>query len=384
MPADTALQVSELESQLLSVLLSAESTREGATALLEALRSAMDTTTAIALRDRDGVTLHVLAETGAARWPDRLSPQLALSAQPGVDAGTGVYLAPLRANGRVVGAFLFADSARGSEFLRDAQILRLLDAVAAVLHALASRTDAELTRRAEALRSIESILEGMAHEMANPLTGASAIAQLLGEDLSDEGHRAAVQQIRQEMARAFAVLNDLLEFQRDSRAHDGILDLNTVVDRVLRFRRYAIREQGIALDFEVTPGFMPVHADARGLEHALLIVLRYAELQSGGTVNRNIRVRVTERDQDACVDVTDSGPGTVPELVSSYFDLSFRDDPAKRAADTAPDLGLADSIMRGCGGRLAVSGSKADGTTISLVLPKASTPHQTLRAKKPA
>src|SRR6185295_14646572 len=99
---------------------------------------------------------------------------------------------------------------------------------AAVLHALGSRTDAELRRRAHGLRSVEAILEGMAHQIANPLTGASAIAQLLVEDLQDEGHRGAVQQIRQEMARAFTVLHDLLEFQRETGAHDGIMDLNAV------------------------------------------------------------------------------------------------------------------------------------------------------------
>lgn len=376
---------SDIESALLSVLLNAQSTREGAAALLDALRPALDdATAAIAVRGRDGLTLHVLAEFGGPqRWPDKLAPQLALGSQPGVDAGTSTMVAPLRASGRVVGALLFADAARGSELLHDEQLNRLLDTTASVLHALASRTDAELRRKADSLRSVEAIIEGMAHQMANPLTGASAIAQLLVEDLPDEGHRAAIQQIRQEMSRAFAVLHDLLDFQRDSRAHDGILDLNAVVERLMRFRGYAIREQGITLDVEMTPGFMPVRADTRGLEHAMLIVLRYAELQSHGTVNRNIRVRVSERGAKALgIEITDSGPGKVPEIVSSYFDLPFRGEhPARQTDDDIPDLGLADNILRGCGGSLQVTGSKADGTTLALVLPRAITTPATAQAR---
>src|SRR5256885_2009070 len=81
-----------------------------------------------------------------------------------------------------------------------------LEAVAAVLHVLVTRADAELRRHALALRSADAVLDGMAHQMSNPLTGASAIAQLLAEDLRDDAHRAAVDQIRQELARAFAVL----------------------------------------------------------------------------------------------------------------------------------------------------------------------------------
>ena len=367
----------EIESQLLAVLLSAESARDGVMSLLEALRPSLDdATAAIAVRDRDGVTLHVLAETGAPqRWPEKLPPQIALGAQPGVDPATSTLIAPLRADGRVVGALVFGDAVRGTELLREPHVPRILETVAAVLHALASRTDAELGRRASELRSLDAIVEGMAHQMANPLTGASAIAQLLAEDLRDEGHRAAVQQIRQEMARAFAVLNDLLEFQRDSRAHDGILDLNVVVDRLMRFRGYAIREQGITLDVDVRPDFLPVRADVRGLEHAMLIALRHAELQSSGTVNRNIRVRVAERGPaELSIEITDSGPGSVPELAASFFDMPYRvEHPARSSFVETPDLGLADSILRGCGGRLAVSASKADGTTLSLVLPRAST-----------
>jgi K+-sensing histidine kinase KdpD len=315
-----------------------------------------------------------------------LEPQFALGSQPGVDPATNTMVAPLRANGRVVGALIFGDSARASELLQAGHLDRLLDATAEVLHALASRTDAELRRRAHALRSVEAILEGMAHQMANPLTGASAIAQLLAQDLQDEGHRGAVQQIRQELARTFAVLHDLLEFQRDVSAQDGILDLNSIVERMMRFRGYAIREQGISLDVEVTPGFMPVRADARGLEHALLIALRFAELRSHGTVNRSIRVRVTERGaRDLAVEITDSGPGSIPELITSYFDLPFRVEyPARQSASDDPDLGLADSIMRSCGGSLQVTGSKADGTTLALVLPRAITPTTTPQSRNQA
>ncbi|MEX2153611.1 MAG: histidine kinase dimerization/phospho-acceptor domain-containing protein [Gemmatimonadaceae bacterium] len=386
----TALPIATLdvESRVLGVLLDAETARAGALALLEALTPALDdaSSLAIGVRDRDGLTLQVLAELGAPHpWPAVLEPELALRAQPGVDPATGALVVPLRANGRVVGALLLGSEGPAPTFSVDSELAALLETAAAVLHALVSRNDAELRRRGIALRSVGAIIEGMAHQIANPLTGASAIAQLLVEDLSDEGQRAAVRQIRQELARAFTVLHDILDFQRDTHAQDGILDLNGIAERIVRFRGYAIREQGIALELETVPNFMPVRVDARGLEHALLIALRFAELQSHGTVNRCIDVRVHDRaPAEVAVEITDSGTGTVPDITPAYFDLPFRPEhPALEAADV-PDLGLVDSILRGCGGRLDVRGSKADGTTLALILPRGQTPTLTAQSRMPA
>src|SRR5688572_31994716 len=81
-----------LESAVLGVLISAESTRDGAEALLRELGPALGgCPSAIAVRDRDGLTLHVLAEAGEAQsWPPRLEAQFAMGSTPGVDPSTGI------------------------------------------------------------------------------------------------------------------------------------------------------------------------------------------------------------------------------------------------------------------------------------------------------
>jgi signal transduction histidine kinase len=373
----------EIEASLLSVLIEAETTREGAAALLKSLVPALEViagtpdadSVALAVRDVDGVSLHVLAEFGAPRaWPTSLEPRFSVGALGGVDATTGAVVVPLRASGRVVGALLVIDAIFASAVQRDPTIGQLLQTAADVLDALVARTDAAVGRRAATLRSVESVIEGIAHQIANPLTGASAIAQLLAEEIEDDGQRAAVKQINVELARAAAVLRDLLDFQRQTGAHSGVLDLNGIVEGITQFRGYAIREQGIALDVQTMPRTAQVRVDGRSVEHALLQVLRFAENQSRGSVNRSISVRVGERDgSEFCVEITDSGPGDLPELTSAYFDLRFRDDHGNNEATEKPDLGLADSILRRAGGKLEARASKAEGTTLALVLPRAVT-----------
>jgi len=365
--------VSEVEAALLGALLSAETARDGASALLAALAPVIDgRDAALALRDRDGFTLHLLAETGAsATWPDRLEPQFALGAHPGVDRATDVLVVPIRAHGRVLGALMFADPGRAQTLLHSETFPSLLNTTAEVLHAIVSRLDVALQLKATQARSLDAIVDSMSHQIANPLTGASAIAQLLEEDLTDEGQRSAVRQMSQELNRAFVVLKDLLDFHRDTRAQDGFLDLSTIVERVVRFRGYAIREQGITLDFTPAATYMPVRADARGIEHALMVALRFAELRSHGGSNRYIAVAVIERGGEQCVEITDSGAGDIPDTEPRYFDLPLAGtEQFARATQEEPDLGLVRSILGAAGGRLEVRASKTEGTTLALVLPR--------------
>jgi signal transduction histidine kinase len=378
------LDLADVDSALLAVLIDATTAREGAAALLNAVAPALEDddvhSMALAARDRDGISLNILAEQGAPRtWPATLEPRFAVGAQPGIDASTEALVVPLRSNGRVVGALLLGGTFSGTAPVRETVVSRLLGTVAATLEALLTRADDAVQRRATALRSVETVLEGMAHQMANPLTGASAIAQILAEEIEDDGQRAAVKQIRQELNRAFVVLQDLLNFQRSTGAHAGVLDLNTIVEETTRFRGYVIREQGITLDVELSASMAPVRAEASRVEHALLLGLQFAEQQSRGSVNRSVAVRVLERPTgDIEVEITDSGPGNVPELASTFYDVSFRESNVRLAVATdKPDLGLVASMLRGVGGRLEVRGSKASGTTLSLVLPKATASNST-------
>ena len=115
----------------------------------------------------------------------------------------------------------------------------------------------------------------------------------------------------------------------------------------------------------------------------MLVGLRHAELRSHGTVNRRIAVRVEELpDAQLAVRITDSGTGDIPDTAPAYFDIPYRGEhPARRSPIDESDLGLVASLLRGCGGHLEVAGTKADGTTLSFVLPRAYTTSTANRRK---
>src|SRR5688572_25484046 len=146
----TRSDLNDLEFEVLGVLLEADSAREGAEALLAALAPAIEEAcgtlenhgVALAVRDRGGLALHILAERGAPRsWPATLEPRFSVGAQPGIDPVTGVQVAPLRAKGRVVGFLLLEGSGPANALLKDAAFVSLLETAAAVVDALVTRTD---------------------------------------------------------------------------------------------------------------------------------------------------------------------------------------------------------------------------------------------------
>jgi len=339
---------------------------------LDALSASLDdASAAIAVCDRDGWTLHVLAETGPPRdWPLRLQERVSPTAAS-VDEETATLVVPVRAQGRVIAAVLLANGPSTAAFLTDVFSDDARASIGAALQLLIDRNDLELRRRAGLRRSTGSVLEAMAHQITNDLTGSTAMAQLLGEELTDEYARDAIREIRDGMDRAFAVLRDILEFQLDTRAQDGVIDLDAFVGRLLRLRGYAIRELGITLDFASPGTFMPVRVDASGLELAFLEALAFAELRAHGRVNRSIAVAIRDpADGTVSVDITDSGTGETPDVFPKYFDIPWhRSGLDTRAAAGEPDLGLVDSLLRASGGQLLVRGSKTQGTTLSLLLP---------------
>src|SRR5689334_128823 len=117
MQATMVASPAELESAFLGVLLTADTLRAGAAGLLEALLPSLEEieSVGIAVCDRDGRTLQVLAESGTPRdWPSTLDATRVAAARY-IDRSASVLVAPLVAQGRAVGALLLSDPATSEQ-----------------------------------------------------------------------------------------------------------------------------------------------------------------------------------------------------------------------------------------------------------------------------
>jgi two-component system, OmpR family, sensor kinase len=86
-----------------------------------------------------------------------------------------------------------------------------------------------------------------------------------------------------------------------------------------------------------------------------------------------VTVRVRAQDEEAVVEVVDSGPGLAPDHAERVFERFFRADPSRARASGGSGLGLSivSAIAEAHGGRAEVDSAPGRGATFRVLFPLA-------------
>ncbi|MDQ6633391.1 MAG: ATP-binding protein [Gemmatimonadota bacterium] len=223
------------------------------------------------------------------------------------------------------------------------------------------------------LAAVGELVAGVAHEVNNPLSSISAFAQLLLRDGSlTHPQRESIEVIRAETMRASQVVKDLLAFARRSEPQQAPLDINGVVSRTLRMRQYQFSEAAVRAVPDLADHLPSVMGDARQLQQVCLNLLTNAvqamSLRGGGT----LQVRTYAAEGAVRLEVTDTGPGILPEARAHIFEPFFTT--KKEGEGTGLGLSVSYGIVTAHGGTIEVVDTGAHGTTFRVSLPAASAP----------
>jgi two-component system NtrC family sensor kinase len=243
--------------------------------------------------------------------------------------------------------------------------------VALTLHDV---TDAVLMRerlfQSEKMASVGQLVSGVAHELNNPLTGILGFAQLLlARDLDAESRRY-VETIAGEAERASKIVQNLLSFARRRRPEKTLVNLNTLVERVLELREYELRVHDIEVHRDYALDLPPCFADPHQIQQVLLNVLINAEQAVKGVRGpRRIVVRTASAAGWVRVTVQDSGPGIAPDHLRRVFDPFFTTKPVGEG--TGLGLTISYGIVEEHHGRIHVDSRLGEGATVTIELPAA-------------
>ena len=229
----------------------------------------------------------------------------------------------------------------------------------------------EQLRQAEKMAALGELVAGVAHEINNPLTGISAFAELLLDDVLTDDQRESVRLIKREADRVVGVVRDLLVFSRKTEPAYTALDLNDLVERTLRLRGYALRAAGIDVHVALDPGLPVVYGDEAKLQQVLLNVLLNAEHAMRDAPRRRLEAS-TRRESGPAGDrvvlsVADSGTGITAEVLPRVFDPFFTTKPAGEG--TGLGLSVSYGIVQAHGGELRVESTPGRGSTFTVRLP---------------
>ena len=223
---------------------------------------------------------------------------------------------------------------------------------------------------AERLTSVGRLAAGVAHEIGNPVTGISCLAQDMIEESAEEETRDSARTILGLTERITSIVSTLINFsRRDQDIAVRALPLSSPVESAIKLLK--LNKDAKAVEFRSTiPEDLMVRADPHQLTQVFVNLFANARDASGEGDLIEVSADVKAGEQVA-IYVTDYGTGISRDNINRVMDPFFTTkDPGE---GTGLGLSLVYSIMRTQGGGVTIDSPVAGGrgTRVTLTLDRA-------------
>ncbi len=230
-------------------------------------------------------------------------------------------------------------------------------------------------RRTERLASIGTLVGGVAHELNNPLTAIAGFIELmLAEPRSGEDCET-LELMRRETARVGKIVNDLRLLARESqdvkpRVVEPV-DVNDIIEHVLKIRRYALQTSNIEVQVDLTPQLPPARGVASEIEQVVLnlVVNASQSMEASGRARKLLTIRSARMRTGVAFEVIDNGGGIPERVMERIFDPFFTT--KSPGEGTGLGLSLVYSIVSEHEGRISVNSIEGRGAAFTVWLPLA-------------
>ncbi|GAJ06271.1 unnamed protein product, partial [marine sediment metagenome] len=201
------------------------------------------------------------------------------------------------------------------------------------------------------LASIGELASGIAHEMNNPLTGVIGFAQLLlAKDIPDDV-KEDVKIIYSEAQRTAQVVRNLLTFARKHEPVKQLVNINSIIEKVLELRAYEQRVSNIQINTHFATDLPEIMADYFQLQQVFLNIVINAEYFMIEAHQRGTLTITTERAGDIIrASFADDGPGISEGSLGHLFDPFFTTKEVGKG--TGLGLSICHGIINKQGGRI--------------------------------
>lgn len=212
------------------------------------------------------------------------------------------------------------------------------------------------------------VLQGMIHEIRNPLAALHALSQLLQKTLGYDP-KGYIQEIRDTVKRVDRLLLELTSFTGPVRLRLEPTNIHTILDDVLRHTQPLLEERRIRVVRDFDPSIPEIRVDSNRLFRAILNLVQNAIEASppGSPLELKTRVDPFERFTGPAVviEIRDYGKGITREVESRLFTPFFTTKPQ----GTGLGLAIAFHFIREHGGSLTLTNHLEGGAIARVLLP---------------
>lgn len=205
----------------------------------------------------------------------------------------------------------------------------------------------------------------LTHEMRNPLTSIKfALSGLRGTPALDARERRRVDLVLGEVDRLDLLLSETLDYVRPVKRSIDPVDLDELLDKVLRQQMPIMEEKGIHIIQEHCSDCTSMRLDKEQVQQVLLNLIKNAIEASprGGEISTALRYE----ENRLVVEITNSGKPLSEEIQQCAFEPFFTTKPK----GTGLGLGLVKRVVEEHGGTVALTSNEEIGTRLTLIFPR--------------
>jgi len=224
----------------------------------------------------------------------------------------------------------------------------------------------------ERLASVGRLAAGVAHEIGNPITGISSLAQNLKLETEDPDILSTAEQIQQQTRRISTILQSLMNFARTgNHAHANRYEpvlIRRCVDESINL--LSLSDKGLGIHYlNNCPDNLMVLGDEQRLVQVFINLL--ANARDASPEGGQVRISGKHDGYSAMIEVTDEGAGIAPQQLDHIFEPFYTTKGPNRG--TGLGLSLVYSIVEEHYGNIQVdspvNAGSGGGTTMRIRLP---------------
>ncbi|MDP3089128.1 MAG: ATP-binding protein [Nitrospira sp.] len=232
-----------------------------------------------------------------------------------------------------------------------------------------------LIRRADRLRSLETIAGGFAHEIRNPLTSIKTFIQLAPSRRDDADFMNSFSAVvADDLARIERLIEEILDYARYMKPKFSSESLNEIVASCVHFIEVKASTLGVTIEKHLAEPLAPIMVDRQQIKQVLMNLILNAmdamKVQGGrlSVVTQHLtRLDGTRWIQ---IQVSDTGCGIAPEDLPHIFDPFFTTKhESTEHAGTGLGLSIVHQIIQEHAGKVEARSTVGQGTVFTLVLP---------------
>lgn len=229
-----------------------------------------------------------------------------------------------------------------------------------------SRYD-QLALQTEKLSALGRLAAGIAHEINNPLAGILLFSSNMLKKVPKEGPlKEGLELIMQETIRCKRIIQELLEFSRESEPNVVLANINDTIEQAFHILENEFRLRHIQVEKHLSGALPDILMDKNQIEQVLVNLLLNAiqAIEDRGTIT--IMSDKVPQENRIKVAITDTGCGIPSENLTKIFEPFF----STKSKGTGLGLAVSYGIVQKHKGRIyAAGGPGGKGTVFTLEVP---------------